>query len=197
MSDPDNTPPPFDEARLTRIKAIKADAAAMRRLQSEYDEAHPQPNNDAPAKCVWCEARGDDTPLYRCSDATCPALPSCRDCTLSAHNSLPYHRQQKWTTDAWKKTTLFDMGHILRKRHADDSPCPNLGELRMVRFFGGGLPAEVRVQDCMCPDQQDEEEWGDEEEGDLSLELVLEQYVEDSESDSWTDSDREWDESDD
>ncbi|KAK6997425.1 hypothetical protein R3P38DRAFT_3219426 [Favolaschia claudopus] len=161
------------ETRRTRLQTMKADPETMARLRREYDSDHPEPNEDQPAKCVWCDRA--DTVLYRCREEDCPLLPACKECTLCAHGPIPFHDQQVWSGDAWRKTSLFEMGHVMMARHADDSPCPNLGETRIVRLLGGGMPEEIRVQDCLCPDQQNEE--SDEEEGAFSFDVTPEMWA--------------------
>ena len=47
----------------------------------------------------------------------------CRDCTLSSHRLLPFHRLEKWNGYCFLNTSLFEQGFVLWVGHGG-SVCP-------------------------------------------------------------------------
>ena len=52
----------------------------------------------------------------------------CSDCTLSAHQFLPFHRLDRWNRDCLIKTLLFELGYILHVGHGSCRCLANDGE---------------------------------------------------------------------
>ncbi len=71
------------------------------------------------AKCISCSLRPG---ILRCPD--CFGNPVwCKECCLSSHRLVPFHRIQEWTGQCFSKSSLFDQGFILHLGH-HGQPCP-------------------------------------------------------------------------
>jgi CxC2 like cysteine cluster associated with KDZ transposases len=71
------------------------------------------------AKCVSCSLRPG---ILRCPD--CFGSPVwCKECMLSSHRFLPFHRIQAWTGKYFSKSSLFEQGFVIYLGH-HGQPCP-------------------------------------------------------------------------
>jgi hypothetical protein len=52
----------------------------------------------------------------------------CRDCTLSAHQCLPFHRLELWNGHCFLKTSLFELGYVLSVGHGGYRSPENHGD---------------------------------------------------------------------
>jgi hypothetical protein len=78
----------------------------------------------SPSTCSGCHTTEGD---IRCKDCFGMHL-MCSDCTLSAHQYLPFHRLDRWNGDCFIKTSLFELGYVLHVGHGG-CRCPaNDGE---------------------------------------------------------------------
>ncbi|KII83158.1 hypothetical protein PLICRDRAFT_119732, partial [Plicaturopsis crispa FD-325 SS-3] len=70
--------------------------------------------------CGQCKcAKG----VIRCTDCFGDGL-WCRECCLSGHARLPFHRIQHWNGQCFVKSSLFHLGYLLHLGHGGQ-PCPS------------------------------------------------------------------------
>ncbi|KAJ3865746.1 hypothetical protein EV359DRAFT_62896 [Lentinula novae-zelandiae] len=59
---------------------------------------------------------------YRCTDCF-DSLLWCQACIVTRHGCSPFHRIENWTGAYFKKTSLYDLGHVFHLGHTADRPC--------------------------------------------------------------------------
>jgi hypothetical protein len=85
---------------------------------------------EAPSSPIFCATcQGEEGPFYRCKDCLMGTM-LCRKCCVSDHARLPFHTIQKWNGDWFERTTLHDIGYILKIGHLGEG-CPNFRKERL------------------------------------------------------------------
>ena len=69
-----------------------------------------------------CRSCGVMEGLLRCKDCFGQHL-LCRNCIITSHNLLPFHRLERWDGCCFQSTSLFDQGFILNLGHGGGQ-CP-------------------------------------------------------------------------
>ncbi|PPR06984.1 hypothetical protein CVT24_011010 [Panaeolus cyanescens] len=107
--------------------------------------------------CADCECDFEDDPQstpLRCLDCTDGYAMRCKDCTLSLHDNLPFHRIEKWQKTHFVKTSTHDLGLTLLLGHDGVTGCSMPSAPSKIQVLHNTGWHNVCVKYCECSASQ-------------------------------------------
>ncbi|KAH7867636.1 uncharacterized protein C8R40DRAFT_1064372, partial [Lentinula edodes] len=115
-------------------------------LQHEGLESVRNQINCACGQADWMNEYGTG---YRCTDCF-DSLLWCQACIVTRHGCSPFHRIENWTGAYFKKTSLYNLGHVFHLGHTADRPCLGAYSNHKFTVIDTTRIHTISVRFCRC-----------------------------------------------